>query len=80
MSGEPERLLTYTSVLKGEDAGVFWVHVQVPTGRLAMGPYRDEERARTAASALESVARRRWAQKARQTASKLDFSRPSSDV
>jgi hypothetical protein len=80
MSCETERLLTYTSVLKGEDAGVLWVHVQVPTGRLAMGPYRDEEHAQAAASALERVAQRRWAQKARQTAPKLDFSGPSSDV
>jgi len=60
MSCETERLLTYTSVLKDEDTGVFWVHVQVPTGRLAMGPYRDEEDARAAASALERVAQRRW--------------------
>jgi hypothetical protein len=80
MSRETEGLLTYTSVLKGEDAGVLWVHLQVPTGRLAMGPYRDEEHARAAASALERVAQRRWAQKARQTAPKLDFSGPSSDV
>ena len=55
-------LSTYASILRSPDAGAIWLHVQLPTGPLARGPYGDLEEAQRAAAALERVARRRWAQ------------------
>jgi len=62
MTRESNGLLTYACILEASDGGVFWVHVQLPTGRLSRGPYGDTEDARAAASALDRVARRRWTQ------------------
>lgn len=55
-------LSTYVSILRCPDAGAIWPHVQMPTGPLLRGPYRDPAKAQRAAAALERVARRRWAQ------------------
>ncbi len=55
----------YVSILEGCDDGTVWLQVQLPTGPLLRGPYHGPEDARRAATALERVARRRWAQDAR---------------
>jgi hypothetical protein len=59
-------LMTYVTILDCCEDGTVWLQVHMPTGRLARGPYLATEEARAAAAAVERVARRRWAQHARE--------------
>jgi hypothetical protein len=62
MDASSNRLPTYVSILGSGDDGTVWLHVQLPTGALLRGPYHGPEGAQPAATALERVAGRRWAQ------------------
>jgi len=62
MDATRTRLPTYVSILDRADDETVWLHVQLPTGALLRGPYHGPEDAQPAATALERVARRRWAQ------------------
>jgi len=62
MDATRTRLPTYVSILGSGDDGTVWLHVQLPTGALLRGPYHGPEDTQPAATALERVARRRWAQ------------------
>ena len=57
--------LTYACVLEEQEQEVLWVQVQLPTRRWWRGPYSDRDQACAAASALDCVARRRWAQESK---------------
>lgn len=53
---------TYVTILDCREDGTAWLQVHMPTVALTRGPYRAFEEAQQVASALERVARRRWAQ------------------
>ena len=61
MSSDGNSSPIYVSILQSPDDGTVWLHIQLPTGPLARGPYRDLEEANRVAAALERVARRHWA-------------------
>ena len=64
MGASGNGLMTYVTILYCCEDGTFWLRVHMPGGSLARGPYETPEEAHRAASALERVARRRWAQHA----------------
>ncbi len=47
--------MIYVTIVDCSEDGAVWLHVQLPTGPLTRGPYRDLEEARGAAAALERV-------------------------